>query len=406
MTDPTPPDHDPAELQRVARELRGGLQPLLLALAGEPVRPVRLTQGIGLDKSLASRLVKAVRADSEAEFLHHIPSPTGLRILLERARGQADASLLRDLEAGVRRFEALLDRLPGGRQALDARMGESSSAIREKREQMARQASFKAQSFLFGHYCETLTTALFVLPSAQPGRVDVIEVHRRIGLQRLTPTMAVPLLSVHAGPAATADEASRLRPLACDEPSARAEDYLQPDPAGEPLPTVQVMREDSAATFVFPAGEAARLPRRLTTAWRVLNAFALDTPEPWRILRNYMLHTPCHTLVRDLYLAEGLWPDARPLVGFYLPGPSGTPMVTVEPGQPHLRRLNLSARIEQRPEGPEAFALDESADQARALQAALARAGAADLRWRGWRCRMGYPVPLVEMQLALRFGGH
>jgi hypothetical protein len=115
---------------------------------------------------------------------------------------------------------------------------------------------------------------------------------------------------------------------------------------------VQVVREDSAATFVFPAGEAARLPRRLTTAWRVLNAFALDTPEPWRILRNYMLHTPCHTLVRDLYLAEGLWPDARPLVGFYLPGPSGTPMVTVEPGQPHLRRLNLSARIEQRPEGP------------------------------------------------------
>ena len=35
MTDPQPPDHDPAELQCVARELRGGLQPLLQALAGE-----------------------------------------------------------------------------------------------------------------------------------------------------------------------------------------------------------------------------------------------------------------------------------------------------------------------------------------------------------------------------------
>ena len=65
MTDPQPPDHDPAELQCVARELRGGLQPLLQALAGEPARPVRLTQGIGLDKSLASRLVKAVRSDGE-----------------------------------------------------------------------------------------------------------------------------------------------------------------------------------------------------------------------------------------------------------------------------------------------------------------------------------------------------
>jgi hypothetical protein len=134
----------------------------------------------------------------------------------------------------VRRFETLLDRLPGGRQALDARMGESSSAIREKREQMARQASFKAQSFLFGHYCETLTTALFVLPSAQPGRVDVIEVHRRIGLQRLTPTMAVPLLSVHAGPAATADEAPACARWPATSPAPGPRTTCSPTPRASP----------------------------------------------------------------------------------------------------------------------------------------------------------------------------
>jgi hypothetical protein len=79
--------------------------------------------------------------------------------------------------------------------------------------------------------------------------------------------------------------------------------------------------------------------------------------------------------------------------------------VAIEPGQPHLRRLNLSTRIEQLPDGSRAFDLEGIGDQGEAMAAALELAGVADAAWRGWRCRMAYPVPLVEMQLALRFSG-
>jgi len=387
----------------LARELRAGLAPLLAALAGDPPRPVRLTQGIGLDKSLASRLVQAVRSDGDPAFLHRVPSPTGLRILLERARGHADASLLRDVEAGVRRFEALLDRLPGGRQALDAQIGESSSAVRVKREQIARQASFKAVSFLFGHYCETLTTALFLHPSATAGRVDAIEVHRRIGLQCLHSGMALPLLSVHAE-AGAGTLAPAVVPLGAERPSESPADYLLAEASSAALPPLEIVREGASATFVLPAG-AVRPPARLTTALRVLRAEALDPPAAWLTVRNYMLHLPCRTLVRDLFIAPGLWPDAWPLVGFYLPGPSGAPALAVEPGQPHLRRLNLSAKVEQLPAGGRGFEIDDVPDQRAAVEGALARAGRSAEGWRGWRCRMAYPVPLVEMQLALRFSG-
>jgi hypothetical protein len=118
-----------------------------------------------------------------------------------------------------------------------------------------------------------------------------------------------------------------------------------------------------------------------------------------------MLHLPCRTLVRDLFIADGVWPDARPLIDFYLPGPSGTPAPDIEPGKPHLRRLNLTARIEQLPAGAPALDLAGVADQRAALELALARAGLSIDRFRGWRCRMAYPVPLVEMQLAVRFAG-
>lgn len=393
---------DAGAFAELARELRAGLQPLVYVLAGDPPRPVRLTQGIGLDKSLASRLVQALRTEGDAGFLHAVPSPTGLRIVVERARGHVDTSLLRDVEAAVRRFEGVLDTLPGGRQALDARIGERSAAVREKREQIARQASFKAVSFLFGHYCETLTTALFVLPSATPGRVDAIEVHRRIGLQRLTPGMALPLLSVATGRGdADADaDAPAMEPLGAASGADDPAPYLL-----GPAPPLDLVREGPITTFVLPAGDGSALPSRLTTAWRVRRAEALHPARAWVTLRNYMLHTPCRTLVRDLYLAPALWPDAWPLVGFYLPGPSGTPPVLIEPGQAHLRRVNLTARIEQRPAGAAGFDLDEAADQRESIAAALGRAGLDTEGWRGWRCRMAYPVPLIEMQLALRFAG-
>jgi hypothetical protein len=380
----------------VAADLRAGLAPLLALLAGVPPRPVRLTQGIGLDKSLASRLVQAIRCDDDLEFLHTVPSPGGLRILLDRAHGQVDTSLLRDFEPAVHRFESLLDTLPGGRQTLDAQMGEASVSIRERREQMARQASFKAQSFLFGHTCDTLTTALFVLPSASSGCIDFIEVHRRIGLQRVTPSVMLPLLSVHTGAGADADAPCMLPLDGCDG-------FLVPPACSRPLPVLSLVQEGAMRSFVLGPDAGTLMPARITTAYRIQRADSVAQDKAWNTLRNYMLHTPCRTLVRDVYLAAGLWPDALPQIGFYLPGPSGTGVVDIEPGLPHLRRVNLTARIEQLPPGARGFELDGVPDQRTALAHTLALAGVDPAEYRGWRCRMTYPVPLIEMQVAMRF---
>jgi hypothetical protein len=389
------------QIAAVAAALRGSLTPLLHRLAGSPPRPYRLTQGLGLDKSLASRLVQAVRAESDLDLLHQVPSPTGLRMLLDRAGARLEAPALEPAADAVRRFEELLDTLPGGRQALDARMGEASGAIRARREQMARQATFKSQSFLFGHYCDTLTTALVVLPSAQPDHVDVVEVHRRIGLQRLVPSMPLPLLSISTAGAA-AGSAPALLPLHADAPAERIEPYLLGAGAAPPE-GLTVQRDGPTTTFVLAPGPTP--PSRIGTGWRVVRALPRHPPQPWLTLRNYMLHTPCRTLVRDLYLASGLWPDAQPFVDFFLPGPSGTPLVTVEPGRPHLRRLNLTARIEQLPAGAAGLELDGAPDQAALLRQALEPLGLEPATLRGWRCRSSHPVPLVEMQLGLRFVG-
>ena len=129
---------------------------------------MRLTQEPGLDKSLASRLVQAVRTQSSHDFLHTVPSPGGPRILIQHAQGLADTSLLRDLEAAVMRFESLLDALPADARP---RRADGRGVQRHPRAPRADRAPglVQAQSFLFGHFCETLTTSLFVMPAAEPG---------------------------------------------------------------------------------------------------------------------------------------------------------------------------------------------------------------------------------------------
>lgn len=396
---------DPAPETTVAAALREALAPVLHALAGKPPRPVRLMRGIGLDKSLASRLVQAVRADSDEQFLHLLPSPTGLRILIERSRGEhAAAPGLPALERGVEAFATLLDALPGGRQALDARLGEGQSSIRERREHMARQASFKAVSFLFGHYCETLTTSLFLFLGEDGERVDAIEVHRRLGLCRVTPGTPLPLLSLHTE--ADAEEAGGVTPVdggpAGARDSADAHRYFVPEGCSLPLPAMEVQREGRTNVFLLGPRQVEP-PARLTTAVRMPGVEPRHPRQASTVVRQYMLHTPCHRLVREIYLAEGLWPDASPQIGFYLPGPTGVVLAPPPLGEPHHRCLNLSAPVEQLPAALSPNCLTGVTDHAAVLTAALRRAGKAGVRFRGWRCQTTYPVPLVEMMVGFRF---
>jgi hypothetical protein len=393
----------------LAALLRGALTPLLQALAGTPPRPVRLTQQLGIDKSLASRLVQAAKAASDAEFLHVLPSPTGLRMLLDRSHALIDGALQQRARTATDRFEALLDTMPGGRQALDAHIGETAAPVRERREQMARQASFKAVSFLFGHYCDTLVTSLFILPSATAGLVDLVEIHRRIGLRRVSPSASVPLLSVGLPqPLWAPDRASQAAAVAPLDGSAGhndPHDYLVTEASSRPLPAIDVVTEGALVTFLLRPAPQADAALRLTTAYRVLRADRIAQSAAYNTVRNYMLHTPCGALVRDVFLAHGLWPDAMPHVGFYLPSPSGTPGFVADPALPHFRRLNLTTRIEQLPAGAHALELPGVADQRTAVEAVLARAGLSIGAFRGWRCRMSYPVPLVEMRLSFCFTG-
>jgi len=382
-------DHPP-DAPAVVQQLRSALGPLLDVHAGRPARGVRLTRELGLDKSLASRLVRACACSADGEFVHHLPSPTGLRKLLDAARGRG--SDIAAAASAVDSYQQLLDRLPGSRQTLEAQLGSGSRLVRERLDHASRQVVFKAQSYLFGHGCDTIASSLFLWPSADGPWVDALEVHRRLGLWRVQPGVAVPLLSVMPAMAQSPGGAS-MAPLRGHGAPA---DYLI-GPGAE----LQVIQDGPVTTLVLPP-ELDPLPAELNTAYRVRQAAALARPAGWQRLRNYMLHTPCKRVWRELYLAEGLWPGARAETLFQLPAPSGAPVPDATPDRPHHRRLALQAPVVDIASGPLTGGPEGLPEHAAALQHALSLAGLADRAWRGWRSELAYPLPLVEMQWLLQ----
>jgi len=342
--------------------------------------------------------VRSVRATSDMDLMHFVPSPGGLHIFADLARRHADPASIEHLRAAADRFAELLDAVPGGRASIDAQIAESSRVALEKREHIAKQASFKSMSFLLGHFCDVLTTSLFLVPSANGRRVDGIEVHRRLGLRRMRPSTPLALLSFW-GEASDAmkENAISFETVDGETGAANPTGFLLPEYSTQPLPDLDVMRDGEMTTLVLGANSAGQAPTQLTSVFRIRNGWALTPEARYQSLRGYVLHTPCREVVRDVYIAESLYSDATPQVSFVLPGPRAAMRPPRGDGHRHFTEVDLTSSIVQLPLGPQPYDIPGVVNHAAVVRHVLERTGHGMTRFRGWRFAMTYPITLIEM---------
>jgi hypothetical protein len=385
------------QIEAISAELRRTISPVLEAVAGVNPRPTRISRAIGLDKSLASRLVRAAHTSSDLDLMHLVPSPGGLRIFADLASRYADPASISNLLMATERFEELLDTMPGGRASIDAQISESSHVALLRREHIAKQASFKSMSFLLGHFCDVLSTTLFLVPSANGRRVDGIEIQRRIGLRRMRPSTPLVLMSIWGDPDdAISENAISFDTIDGQRGSGNPEAFLLSAFCTQPLPKLDVMREGEMTALVLAGDPSVNAPSQLTSAMRVRNAWPLQPESRVQSLRGYVLHTPCRQIVRDVYIAESLYPDATPQVSFVLPGPRPAMRTPREDGTRHYSEVDLARSIEHRP-GPQSYEIPGAVNHSVVVRHVLERTGHRLTRFRGWRLAMTYPVSLVEM---------
>jgi hypothetical protein len=363
---------------------------------------------LGLDKSLASRLIRALRCESDSEFLHRVPSPGGLRIFLAGAgRVGTDPALLEAAEEEVERFQEFIHLTPGGMDAIDAHISELSPEVRAGREHVARQAIYKSMSFLLGYYCETLTTTLILLPSENGRNLDGVELHQRVGMRGLRPNTPLAMFSVVVPPAeVNPGSTTWIEPIGGLHGPVSPEQYILSEHSTQPIPHLEILSEGAHTTFVLEdLSEVGRQALTLSSAFRLRNVwprFATDAVSD--LSRAYVLPLPCRMLVRDLLIAEELFAGTVPELTHQLQSPAGPGGGKREGLAAKLSTLDLVAPIEQLRCDARGLAISGLPRHPEAVLGIFEAIGQDPARFRGYRCTIAYPVPLIEMSWRLRLG--
>ena len=360
---------------------------------------MKLARAIDIDKSLASVLVRAVNAKSDRDLLHIVPSPTGLRILSQRTKGVASRTATSRLDAATERFRKLLDSIPGGRAALDARIAETSRELGWKRQHTSKQATFKSMSFLLGYYCDLMSSTLLLVPSEKSGTANGIEITRRLGIRRMRSTATIPLFSFSPW---SGDGPDRVMPIDFSTEGPSPSNILLPEFCSNPMPNVEVVNEGTSFAVVLPGTPNAEPAMDFAWAFRHDHCHELTSEQDLQVLHAYFLHMPTRRVVRDLFIAESLGPNAAPLITWALPGTRHYEHPPREGVSDYYASVALDARYEPLDESKRTHPIAGMPGHDRMVQSVLERAGHAKTRFRGWRCTLDYPVPLLDMVIWLK----
>lgn len=387
-------------LPELDASLRLNLRAVAIAVTGPSLRPSKLVARLRLDKSLASRLVRALRAETTLERIHFLPSPTGLRKFLDAAEAaDADRALCAAARETVEEFQNLIEDIPGGRATLETWISQGFTPVRTRAEHTAKQAVYRAMSHLLGFHCETVASALILQPSEIAGTVDGIEVSQRAGVRRLRPDTPVALFSIDLAIGRTEGPSPHLVPLARDADPQNPSSYLVPRFCDPPSPALDIFHDGSHHVFALSdAHSSVHQPVTITSAMLIRHGWAAHHTEAQPSDgRTYLLHYPCKLVVRDLFIRDDLYLGCEPEIHWEFPAPGGAARAAASTLPSRLNSLEIASPIEHLGLGSSRWATPDIQDHARLLAHAFAASGWDANRFRGYRARVVYPVPMILM---------
>lgn len=385
-----------ARAAEVAEELRSTFTPIVVECAGAGRRPAVLARTLRIDRTLAARVLRSIRADDSVQSLHEIPAPGGLRIFLDAAAAAGvDGDQTARAAKSVRRFEQLINEFPGGRAALDAALGGFDEGVRQRGSRAAAQAIHRSMTSLLGYQAEVMLTTVLLQPSESGDCLDAVYLLGKLGVRRLRASSPI---TVFGWRGEQMPHSRRVETLDGRMEPENGNAYLLTDYCTRPTPAVSLFQSDSLYLYTLAENvPPLNTPVNLVSTHVVRNngrRYASDSAT-----YHWETHTPrfpCKVLLADVLVRDDVFPGR-------------TPVLTT--------RLHSIASGAARPDAP-AFQLDnvDLAPPLTTLSPGLANAASRDVpsyrsmleevfgrlgwdssRFRGYRCRIQYPVPLVSV---------
>lgn len=378
-------------ITQVGESLAASLNRVLDAVPDRPSGPMALSRAIGVDKVLASRVLKAVRFRDPIALTHHIPGPDPLRRLL-RAAGQAgvDSASIGEAEDAVDAFEQLIRHEAGDRSGLDAIISAWLPEVRRQFEFSRKQSAFRAMSQLRGAAADLNLGAALLHPSDDGRALDVIWLFGLLGLQRLRPGVGVKFASRRVSP----DSAAPRQPRTLAGEPVEGLDGLRLDQfSTQPPPDLEIHRAGDAVHYclagnAFGPGSAVDLVFAEANFREMDRYIAADKQRKAHVFAE--IGTPSKALLFDVFLHEDVFADSSPELHLYDTVLDGVANVN-DPGR-RIDRLDFLESVHPLGRGIEHCRLNEAPQYPQMLRHVFEQLGWRSEQFRGHRCRIEYPI--------------
>jgi hypothetical protein len=384
----------------VGSRLAQALQSVLDAVPGAPRGPAAIARTIGVDKVLASRAFKAARSHEPLAVAYLAPGPEPLRKLLRAARkGAVAPGLIAEGEEAVREFEALICQEAGDRSALDTMISGWLLEARSVFDLRRKQSAFRAMSQLLGAASESTLSVVMLHPSTDGENLDLVCLVGFYGLQRLRAGSAVKF-STRRLPTG---ERPRVPCTLSGKPIEGVDGLRLDEFSSKPPAELNVSR---VAQVVHYALAGDRLGPRSATdlVFAEVNRAELrhHLPEQPQRLRHVSsdVTVPTKLLIFDALLHEDVYAAADPELFIYDTSFDGAADVN-DPAR-DIDRLDVYERIQYLGTGTSKFRMTEVRRYGELLGHVFSSLGWEGGRFRGYRCRVEYPIYGTQVTMAFR----
>ncbi|MCC6426125.1 MAG: hypothetical protein IT435_04820 [Phycisphaerales bacterium] len=388
----------------VGGELTRALRDVIAGVSAESPGPAALARSLGLDKVLASRVLKAVRAADPLAAAHLMPGPDPLRRLVKAAgRRGASTDCVDAADRAITSFESLIRDQAGDRSTLDAILSAWIPEARREFELRRKQAAFKAISQLKGVQARVVVATVVLFPSPDGEHIDVVWINGLIGLHRVRPGVVVKLTTRRMAPADSKRKPANLDGFPIDNPLDASKLPL-PEFCSSPMPALEARQvgetvfytlgdsgfgSSAAVDLVFAEVNRGELPRFVPAgSGRKAYFFAEVTP-------------PTEALQFDVLLHEDLYRGRDPILRIYDTSFEGVASVN-DPAR-EIDRLDMLEAIDPLGIGLTAVRSSDVPHYAELVRRVFDATTQDVRRFRGYRCRVEFP--LYGTQVCMAFEG-
>jgi hypothetical protein len=378
--------------------LLAGLSRAVDSVPDSRVGPQALARRLGVDKVLASRVLKTIKSGDPLAAIHRSPGPEPLRrVVRAMVKAGVDVDVIEEAVGAIEGFERLIRDDVGDRSSLDAIVSAWVPEARKEFELRRKQSAFKALSQLKGTQADTLMASVFLHPTGDGTHLDVVWISGLFGLHRLRPGAGVKfatrrMAQPKPGRAPCTLDGERVESQSelmlkefCSSPTPRLEVHQ----IGDEI--LYTLRDNgfgprSATDVVFAEanrGEVARYAK--PGVHRKTFVFAENS-------------TPSKVLQFDAFVHEDLFSGSDPSLRIYDTSFEG--VADLNDPTRELDRLDMMESVESLGTGVSRCRSSDIGRYSELLRTVCDKLGWDGRSFRGYRCRIDYPLYGTQVAMA------